>query len=1346
MKQKPAAPAVDSNDEIIGLVRTLHETQKRLNELTGGQVDAVLSQGGQSYLLHEAQGRLRESETNQRRLATTMIAILNALPAHICLLDADGVIISVNESWRLFALFNNWPDPERAVERNYLDICDRATGPGAADAHRTAAGIRAVLRGESDGFTLEYPCHTPDKKLWFQIVVAPVGEARPGGAVVMHVDITERKLTEESMRQSEERFRNMFTSAGTGIAISTLEGRFLEVNEAYCRMLGYTEKELQGRDFASITHPDDLEQNIRLRDEVLAGQRKSFTMEKRYVRKTGEIVWTRHSVAGAHSVEGQIAAFIVVAEDITEHKLAEENLQAAMSSLVASQAIAHLGSWEIDLSQSDDFITAPHRCSDEMYRILGYEPLSEPVSADFFFRNIPAENRAEVEGELRGLIADRSEHTFTHPIVRPSGERRFIRSVAQVVVDKKSNRLLKVVGTAQDITEAQAAEDALRSTASSLAVSQSIAHVGSWEMELENLEDLRVNPLTWSDEMYRIMGYEPQSVEVTPDFYLSHVLGDDHGLIEERLKEVLRQNDERSYHYPVVRADGEIRIVQTAAQVIRRDQSGRPLKLFGTVHDVTEARKNEDLLLAETALLEAQLNSTLDGILVISPEGKKILQNQRMVDIWKIPAEYAHDADHERRFEWMSNQNKNKEKFVERVRYLYAHPDVIARDELELKDGRFIDRYSAPVRGQDGKHYGRIWVNRDITDRKVAEKKAAEQMELMSMASQIGKLGAWSAEYPGPKLKWSREIYSIYEVEPDFPLNYGAGLRFFVPESRRRLEAAIESKQPYDLELEIITGKGNKRWVRTTVAVEMKDGEVKRHYGVLQDITEWRKIEARTRRLVDSNVQGVLFWNAEGEITEANEAFLQLIGYSRDDLAAGRVNWRALTPAEYAEVDQNALREVAEKGSCTPYQKEYVGKNGKRIPVLIGSAAFEDNPNEGICFVLDLTDQKRLEQQFLRAQRMESIGTLAGGIAHDLNNILAPIMMAVQVLKMTTTEPQSKSILETIEVSSKRGADIVRQVLSFARGLQGERVEVQPVHLLKDIETIIRDTFPKNIRRDIYFPESAWTVLGDPTQLHQILLNLCVNARDAMPDGGNLAISVENVVLDHQYAAMNVHAKPGKYVIINVTDTGQGIAPEILEKIFDPFFTTKEVGKGTGLGLSTVMAIVKSHAGFVNVYSEVGKGSSFKVYLPALETSVKSPKDTGSLGILPRGNGERVLIVDDETSILTITSQTLEAFGYKTFTAGDGAEAVAIYAQHRNKIAVILTDMAMPVMDGPATIRALLRVNPEVKIIAATGLKTEGSEAKALNAGVKHFLSKPYTASTLLKTLRAVLDDRPRPA
>jgi len=331
-------------------------------------------------------------------------------------------------------------------------------------------------------------------------------------------------------------------------------------------------------------------------------------------------------------------------------------------------------------------------------------------------------------------------------------------------------------------------------------------------------------------------------------------------------------------------------------------------------------------------------------------------------------------------------------------------------------------------------------------------------------------------------------------------------------------------------------------------------------------------------------------------------------------------------------------------------------------------------------------------------------------------------------------------ILETIDISAKRGSDIVRQVLSFARGLEGQRIEVQPKRLLQDLESIIKNTFPKNIRLQFSVPNEIWAILGDPTQVHQILLNLCVNARDAMPNGGNLAISAENIVLDEQYAAMNTAAKAGRYVKINVTDSGIGIPTEIIDKIFEPFFTTKELNDGTGLGLSTVIAIVKSHDGLVNVYSEPGKGTTFKVCLPAMELSPDTKLQLTQQISVPRGKGETVLVVDDEPSVLTVTSKTLLAFGYRILTATNGADAVAVYAKHQDEIAVVLTDMSMPVMDGPATIHALIRINPAIKIIAASGLHANGGMAKMPGTGVKHFLTKPYTAGTLLKTMRAILD------
>ena len=821
MKKKPPGPDSDPQARITALVQNLRKTEQQLQKLTVGEVDAVIHPGGHAFLLHKAQKKLQQTEAAQRELAETQMAILNAMPAHVALIDSQGVILSVNDAWRRFATGNGMQGPEFFVGQNYLQICERATGDCVEFARAAAAGIRRVLLGEAKDFNLEYPCHTPTEQRWFRLMVTPVRENQLSGAVVMHSDITRRKCAEEVLRKHQAELQILFDLMPALVWFKDTQNNILRINIRAANATGKPVEELEGR---------------------------------------------------------------------------------SMNEIYPQEAAKYY---------ADD---------------------------------------------------------------------------------------LEVI------------------------------------------------------------------------------------------------------------------------------QSGK----------------------SKLGILEVFRNA----------------ENQE----------------------------------------------------------RWIQTDKAPYFDKDGKVIGIIVMAQDITERRMAEKKAAEQLELMSLASRVGKLGAWAAEYPGPRIKWSEEVYRIHEVEPDFQPDHDSTLSFFPPDSRRKLESAIASQQPYDLELEILTAKGNRRWVRSTSAIEMENGQVRRLYGVFQDFTDRKQAEARIRRLVDSHVQGVFFWKVSGEITDANDAFLKIVGYSREDLTEGRVSWAEMTPPEYAEYDRRALEEIAEKGFSSPYEKVYLRKDGTRVPVLIGAAIFEDNPNEGICFalnlserkrmearmrrlvdsnmqgvmfwnkdgrvfeandrflelvgysredlqegrinwrdltppeyaqadqramdevdatgtctpyekeyrrkdgtrihiligsasfednpdegvrfVLDLSERKKLEEQFFRSQRMESIGTLAGGIAHDLNNILAPILMSIHLLKDFADDPQSKDILETIEVSAKRGADIVRQVLSFARGVEGERIEVQPRHLLKDLEHIVKDTFPKDIRLKFTVPNNAWTILGDPTQIHQILLNLCVNARDAMPNGG----------------------------------------------------------------------------------------------------------------------------------------------------------------------------------------------------------------------------------------------------
>ena len=511
------------------------------------------------------------------------------------------------------------------------------------------------------------------------------------------------------------------------------------------------------------------------------------------------------------------------------------------------------------------------------------------------------------------------------------------------------------------------------------------------------------------------------------------------------------------------------------------------------------------------------------------------------------------------------------------------------------------------------------------------------------------------------------------------------------------------------------------------------------------DITERKQAQeqiAEQAALLDKAQDAILVRQLAGPILFWNKGAESIYGWGRDEIVGRNVE-HLLYPnqKQFEAINRHVLQHGEWSGEI-----QHLTKSRGEVSVHSRLTLVRDDqgaPKSILAINTNITEKKKIEAQFMRAQRMESIGTLAGGIAHDLNNILLPIMLSIDVLKATTTHPKALSVIETIEVSSKRGADIVRQVLSFARGVEGERVEVLPRHLLKDVQCILRDTFPKNIRLEITLPAESWSLLGDTTQLHQVLLNLCVNARDAMPNGGYLRLSAENAILDEQYAAMHLQARPGRYVNFRIADSGTGIPQEIQDKIFEPFFTTKEVGSGTGLGLSTVLAIVKSHGGFINVYSEPGKGTTFNVYLAATDIVYENRKQqSGSLNAL-RGHGETILVVDDEESILNITSETLQTFGFRVLTATDGAEALAVYLQNKEDIAIVLTDMSMPIMDGAALIRALNLVNPTVKIIAASGLNANAAMTKAAETGIKHFLTKPYTSVTLLKTLSSLLPPKP---
>jgi PAS domain S-box-containing protein len=475
----------------------------------------------------------------------------------------------------------------------------------------------------------------------------------------------------------------------------------------------------------------------------------------------------------------------------------------------------------------------------------------------------------------------------------------------------------------------------------------------------------------------------------------------------------------------------------------------------------------------------------------------------------------------------------------------------------------------------------------------------------------------------------------------------------------------------------------------------------------------------------------VTFWNAGAERLygwTASEA----IGHSIVDLISVDPN------------DAETFTEIIGATGEFSGEVKQRTKDGKEI-IVAGRATLIKNgdgaPRSVLLINTDVTEQKKLETHLLRAQRLESIGTLASGVAHDLNNVLTPILMCSQVLRGELGDEDRQSALALIEESAQRGAAIVKQVLTFARGIEGERVLIKPSHLIQEIVDIARKTFPKSIEISGRYPDDLWSIEGDPTQLHQVLLNLSVNARDAMPNGGALVIWAENFNVDEHYVSMTPDAKAGQFVVLRVTDTGSGMSRATIDKIFDPFFTTKEVGKGTGLGLSTTLGIVKSHGGFISVYSEPGKGTTFKVFLPAAITA-KDLQQSKTSVVPIQGNGELILVVDDEPNILGITKMILEKHRYDVLSASDGPEALAIFAQQMQSICLVLTDVSMPYMDGAALARALRKMKSDLPIIASTGQDEQSGMAEFQAIGVKNFLTKPYNTQQLLATIHDSLQEK----
>ena len=763
-------------------------------------------------------------------------------------------------------------------------------------------------------------------------------------------------------------------------------------------------------------------------------------------------------------------------------------------------------------------------------------------------------------------------------------------------------------------------------------------------------------------------------------------------------------------------------------------------------------KKNIELTdaVGKLALQTIALETAGDAILITDAEGVMLWVNPAFERITGYPAEEAIGKTPR-----LLKSGKHTEAFY-RTFWQTIRSGSTWQSEFvnRHKDGSIYygEHTVTPVRDAAGAITHFVGIMHDTTKRKLAEQQLRDAhtqlRELLEHSPAVLYALTLEGDVIIPRLV-SENVHRLLGFQVQETMSYIWWYEQLHPDDRERAVASVQQTVAEGVgrcEYRMRHKDGSYRWVDDSRRlIRDAKGDPSEMVGVWSDVTErklaqdeLRESERRVHAMLDNLDLVAIMLDHDARITYCNDYFLRLTGWQCEDVTGA--NWfeRFAPPDSDDELRTTFASLIAGNREIRHYTNEIMTRAGERRLLQWNNSLMYSASGEVIgtaSIAEDITDRVRLEQQLLRTQRLESLGTLAGGIAHDLNNLLLPILMGVTLLKRFDPNEQSLKAIENIERSVKRGSELVKQVLLFARGSETARASVQIAEIVHEVESIITSTFPKDITIEISLATDLSPVTGDATQLSQVLLNLCVNARDAMPRGGQLIISAANADGSDPDVLLQT---AGPCVVLKVTDTGEGMPKEIIDRIFDPFFTTKEVGKGTGLGLSTAQGIITSHGGFLSVCSNAGEGSTFTIHLPAHPVNpaaIAASEDAGP----PHGNGELILVVDDDVTVVSITKQTLEVFGYEVLTAEDGAQAIGIFSRRQADIALVLTDMAMPVIDGAALIAALNRMAPDVRIIATTGNPSAASMSKIARTGVTSILTKPYTAEQLLRTLAEAL-------
>ncbi len=1180
-------------------------------------------------------------------------------------------------------------------------------------AERTKAGI---ARGElqlrrKDGSLVDAEGSTS---------IIELSDGRPRAVTIFH-DVTARKRAEATTREHALRWETAVEAIGDGLWDWDGRTDTVFLSTGWKTLRGYTDHEVgkSPEEWSSRVHPDDWP---RVQEALKAHQRGEttlFSCEYRMRRKDGTYQWildrSRIILRDEH---GRPLRMVGMHRDITSAREAAEAL--AKLERRFFNLVSHLEGivWEADGQTRRFSFVSP-----QTETLLGYPASSWLEEPGFWEERIHPEDRAAVLAERRDKTDKGEAHALEYRMVARDGREVWLRDAVAV---EKAGESITLRGVMVDITERKHAEQELRRTSEWLLRTQRVGRVGGWSL------DLKTNSLWVSPEARKIYGVPDQ--EATLPLIRSIALPADRPRLQAALDDLVTHGTPYDVHFQIVRAtDGAIIDIHSQAEYDAVDHC-----VLGVIHDVTRSRHAEFALRESEERYRQLVELSPEAILVVVG-GKTVFANRAaalLLGATKVEEVIGLDL--------LDRVHPGSRALViEHIRKMSATAGNPTLEQKWLKlDDTVVEVAVVASRLEFGGKPAHLVIAADISNRRAAE----ANLRKLSRAVEQSPVSVVITDAQG----------TIEYVNPSFTRNTGYSRDEAIGQNPRILKSGMHSQDFYRQMWETIAAgrewrgefhnrkkNGDLFWEATTISpITDEDGVISHYLAVREDITERRRAEERIRKqaaLLDVTQDAILVLDLQRSITYMNRVAERLygvpvgeaIGLTYDSVAYGR-------PAAEMKGDWEKFLAT---GASTVELLQTPPRAGE---VMVQERAIlvrddQGRPREALLVVTDITEAKRMELKYLRAQRLESLGSLASGISHDLNNVLTPILVGMEMLRPLAREARDVEMVQMVQDSARRGAEIVHQLLLFGRGSETPRAVVNVGAVLNDLARLMQGTFPKNISLRVQSPKDLWSVEADKTQLHQVLLNLCVNARDAMPNGGQLAVTAENVHVDDAFAHNHIGGKAGPHVVLRVIDTGMGIPAANVEKIFEPFFTTKPVGKGSGLGLATVLGITRSHGGFVTIESEEGRGASFSVYMPA---KLSSPAWAASeaQAQLVRGKGELVLLVDDEQTVRRALEGALTRSNYRVITATNGAEALALYAQHAAEVRVVVTDIMMPIMDGVQLIHALHRLNQTLPVLAMSGLRDTRPELEQAFGRHLRFLVKPFVADTALGQVRELID------